>query len=57
MEALQDHDGFLPVTDKSDPEDIVRLLEMSKKTFKKAVGTLYKQRAIRLEKDGIYLTR
>ena len=29
---------------------------MSKKSFKKAIGTLYKQRRIRIEQDGIYLT-
>jgi len=28
---------------------------MSKKTFKKALGTLYKKRLVRLETDGIYL--
>jgi len=29
---------------------------MSKKSFKKAVGSLYKQRLIRLESNGIYLS-
>jgi hypothetical protein len=28
---------------------------MSKKAFKKAIGTLYKNREIRIEPDGIYL--
>jgi len=28
---------------------------MSKKSFKKAIGSLYKKKIIRLEKDGIYL--
>jgi predicted RNA-binding protein (virulence factor B family) len=28
---------------------------MSKKSFKKAIGTLYKQRRVRIEHDGIYL--
>ena len=33
------------------------MVQMSKKSFKKAVGTLYKQRQIRIELDGIYLTK
>ena len=52
---LQLQDGFLPLTDKSTPEEIKNWLEMSKKSFKKAVGALYKKRLIRLESDGIYL--
>jgi len=56
LEKLKENGGYLPLTDKSSPDAIAVLLEMSKKTFKKTVGTLYKQRLIRLEKDGIYLT-
>ncbi len=55
LELLRVNHGYLGLTDKSDPDDIVELLEMSKKTFKKAIGTLYKQRKVRLEDDGIYL--
>lgn len=54
---LHENKGFLPLTDDSDPGDIAATLEMSKKTFKKAVGALYKQRLIRLEKHGIYLVQ
>ncbi|MBI5915421.1 MAG: GntR family transcriptional regulator [Bacteroidetes bacterium] len=54
---LKENNGYLRLTDSSDPDDIAETLEMSKKTFKKAVGTLYKQRLIRLEKDGIYLNK
>ncbi|MFQ5448426.1 MAG: GntR family transcriptional regulator, partial [Saprospiraceae bacterium] len=57
LEKLEENDGFLPLTDKSSPEAIAGLLEMSKKTFKKAVGALYKKRLVRLESDGIYLAR
>jgi len=56
LEKLKENGGYLPLTDKSSPDAIAVLLEMSKKTFKKTVGALYKQRLIRLEKDGIYLT-
>ncbi len=45
----------IPLTDKSHPDDIRETLEMSKKTFKQAVGNLYRERLIRIEKDGIYL--
>ncbi|MFM8450253.1 MAG: S1 RNA-binding domain-containing protein [Haliscomenobacter sp.] len=55
LEALQANAGFLPLTDHSDPEEIRSRLAMSKKSFKKAVGLLYKSRRIRLETDGIYL--
>ncbi len=55
LDVLQQENGFLPLNDKSDPKDIYRKLEMSKKTFKKAVGALYKARKIKLEKEGIYL--
>lgn len=52
---LQDNSGFLPLNDKSSPEDIKLQLQMSKKSFKKAIGTLYKERQITIEKDGIRL--
>ncbi|RIA09895.1 hypothetical protein OE09_1741 [Flavobacteriaceae bacterium MAR_2010_72] len=55
LQELEDNDGFLALTDKSDPESIKRTLEMSKKSFKKAIGTLYKQRLIEIREDGIYL--
>jgi len=55
LKTLEDHDGFLELTDKSSPEDIKELLQMSKKSFKKAVGNLYKQRKITIKDCGIYL--
>lgn len=45
--------GRISLTDKSDPEDIRELVGMSKKTFKQAVGALYKQRLIKLEPTEI----
>lgn len=57
LALLKTKQGYLPYTDKSDPDDIAQFFQMSKKTFKKAIGTLYKQRLIRLEEDGIYLVR
>jgi predicted RNA-binding protein (virulence factor B family) len=57
MQELTDNNGFLAVTDKSSPEKIKDLLQMSKKTFKKAIGTLYKQKLVELKADGIYLKK
>jgi len=55
FEELQANDGFLALHDKSAPEDIQNMLGLSKKSFKKAVGSLYKDRKIRIEEDGIHL--
>lgn len=52
---LTEQNGFAPVHDKSDPQLISRLFGMSKASFKKAIGGLYKQRIITIEKDGIRL--
>ena len=51
--TLMENGGFLALHDKSDPEHIKKVLQMSKKTFKKGVGTLYKARKIEIQKDGI----
>ena len=40
--------GKLPLGDKSEPDDIYRRLGMSKKVFKKALGTLYRRGAVQL---------
>ena len=52
---VKENFGFLDLNDKSDPELIRSRLNMSKKTFKKAVGALYKARHIRITDEGIYL--
>lgn len=57
VEAIYDHDGFLPLTDKSAPEDIKRILLMSKKAFKRAVGSLYKEKVILIKEDGLELVQ
>ena len=55
MQELKDNSGFLNLSDKSNPETIKEVLQMSKKNFKKAIGTLYKKRLIEIKSDGIYL--
>ncbi len=57
LSALRKAEGFLPFTDKSDPDAIRQKFGISKKLFKKAIGSLYKQRMIELKSDGIYLSK
>jgi hypothetical protein len=53
IEALQSNNGFLPLNDNSDPDAIRDQLQMSKKSFKKAIGGLFKEKKIVLRPDGI----
>lgn len=55
LDKLAVHHGFLPLTDKTDPEIIYEKLQISKKAFKMAVGNLYKARLIELDQKGIRL--
>lgn len=55
LRLLKENNGYLPYYDKSDPDEIYDFFGMSKKTFKMAIGGLYKQRKINLEKTGIRL--
>lgn len=56
LTALEQNNGFLPLTDKSPPPEIYAAFGVSKKVFKQAIGSLYKQRQITLEANGIRLT-
>jgi predicted RNA-binding protein (virulence factor B family) len=53
LDTLAVQEGFLALTDKSDPDEVRAVLGLSKKTFKQAIGKLYKHRRIALEADGI----
>ena len=55
LNILQQNKGFLDLNDKSHPDHIRERLGMSKKAFKRAVGTLYKKKLIRIEDTGIFL--
>lgn len=57
LKALKENRGFLPIGDFSAPAQIRDLLHMSKKTFKKAVGGLYKNELIEIKEDGLKLRR
>ncbi|MGB7785622.1 MAG: S1-like domain-containing RNA-binding protein [Salinimicrobium sp.] len=49
--------GFLALTDKSSPDEIQQQLQMSKKSFKRAIGNLYKQRLVNITDEGVYLKK
>lgn len=55
LEALKQNDGVLRLNDNSHPEEIKSVMKMSKKTFKKAIGSLYKQKLIDINNEGIQL--
>lgn len=55
LDKLQDSYGLLYLSDKSSPEEIKDELQMSKKNFKKAIGSLYKDKAIEILEDRIRL--
>lgn len=52
LQYLEEHDGYCPLGDKSDAQDIRDTFEVSKKTFKRAIGDLYKRRLITIEEEG-----
>lgn len=54
LNELELNNGFLGLNDKSHPDEIKIILGMSKKTFKQAIGVLYKQKEIEIKSDGIY---
>jgi predicted RNA-binding protein (virulence factor B family) len=57
LESLKIHSGFLPIHDKSAPEEIYALFACSKKAFKQAIGTLYKKGIITIESSGIRIVQ
>jgi predicted RNA-binding protein (virulence factor B family) len=55
LNHLKGRGGFMPITGKSSPEEIQALFGVSKKTYKQAIGALYKKRLIRFEDNGTKL--
>ncbi len=56
LKALRDSPSyFVALNDKSDPQDIYDRFGVSKKTFKRAIGALYKERLIEIDENGIKL--
>ncbi len=56
IQYLQAHGGTSTLTDKSAPDDIYNIFNVSKGAYKKALGQLYKERRITIEPDKITLT-
>lgn len=57
IDKLKAQGGFIALDDKSPPEVIYHLFGASKKTYKKAIGALYKKRLILIESAGIRLAK
>lgn len=57
LDYLKTHQGVCRLTDKSPAEDIYQAFQVSKKSYKKAVGDLYKRRLITIEEDCIRLNK
>ena len=55
LTKLREAGGRLPYHDNSIPEEIRSVFGLSKKAFKQAIGSLYRDRLIRIEPDGIHL--
>lgn len=55
LQYIKDNEGFTSLNDKSAAEEIYETFGVSKKTFKKAVGDLYKKRLVVLLEGGIRL--
>ncbi len=55
LRLLRESEGHLPLNDDSAPDEVARLTGMSKKVFKRSLGRLLKQGAVRADKTGIEL--
>ena len=55
LAAVKNMNGFLALHDKSSPDEIRDILQMSKKNFKRSLGILYKKKLVKLVDDGIRL--
>lgn len=55
LDIIKEHNGIIKVSDKSDPNLIYEIFGESKKTYKKAIGTLYKKRIIAIDDEQITL--
>ena len=57
LDELKQNRGFMAVSDNTSPEMINAMFGISKKNFKKAIGSLYKKRMITFDSDGIRLSK
>ncbi len=57
LQELQASGGFLPYSDNTAPEQIREHFGLSKKAFKKLIGSLFREGKIVIQDDGIYLKK
>ena len=57
IRLLEESNGSLPYNDKTSPETIYAVFGMSKKTFKMALGNLYRQKKIGFTDSGIGIVK
>ena len=57
MGYLHDHKGVMNICDSSSPEEIKAVFQCSKKDFKKALGNLYKQNLIKIDKTKVEIVK
>lgn len=57
LEYIENNDGYLNLHDKSTPQEIAAKFNMSKATFKKSIGILYRHRKVLIKSDGVYLVK
>jgi len=57
LNLLKNENGFLALHDNSTPEEVKAKLQMSKKAFKKAIGSLYKDKLVTLTDKGVQLIK
>lgn len=57
LEKLKTRGGYIEANDNTSPESIKHMFGISKKVFKKAIGSLYKERLITIEDRGIRLVK
>lgn len=57
LNKLLSNNGVLQLSDKSSPEEIKNTLQMSKKSFKRAIGILYKERKIIIFTDRLEIIK
>ncbi|MCZ2720349.1 hypothetical protein O1D97_01495 [Marinomonas sp. 15G1-11] len=57
LDYLDAQGGEMSITDKSSPETIYAVFKVSKATFKKAIGALYKEKKISLSPGKVTRTK
>ena len=57
LDKLKENNGVLNISDKSDPKEIYAVFAVSKAQYKKAIGSLFKDRKIQISQNEISLTK